>query len=213
MPDSPSHFSRGFLAFLLATWVLVGMAGVWEAYQAAKRPANTMAKSVKLVPKAGGYGPVHVSVMTLPASAQTDAAHAVVMVGLGTGEDFLVTLPDGRLFEGSSAAESRPADDHVPFTVQEMTRRLPAGAKSQGAVELWHMVTRAVDRGGGLPTRLASFTVVDADPWVPAWRGSAGRLRVTLAACVVVVWAAVAFELGRRLAARPVAAADSLDRV
>lgn len=188
----PTQRRRLTLA-LLAAWLLSGAVAGWAAYRFAARPVNPYASSVALVPKTGGYGSVRLSFTTL------SPAQAVVMLGGGDDDDPLfVSLPERRMFV-AGPGEASPSD--VPFTVEELSSRLRPGVHPDARRELWEMVTGAAD-AGGFTTRPTHFVLADANPWVTAWSGRAGRLRVMLAACGVVVWIAGVIELGRRLRAR-----------
>src|SRR5688572_29069183 len=98
---------------VIVGWLILGALGARQAVIVLSRPANSLARRVELEPKAGGYGPVQLSVTSLPGVAE-----ALVLVNARNAEPFFVTLPDRRLLAVDDAPATR-ADGPTAFTVDE----------------------------------------------------------------------------------------------
>src|SRR5688500_17591267 len=79
----------------LTLWLLAGSAGAFAAWRVAQRPANLHADALTLRPKAGDWGPVHLSVVKLGPVPNADGHTALVFVNAGSrGSGLIVGLPN-----------------------------------------------------------------------------------------------------------------------
>jgi hypothetical protein len=178
----------------LALWLFTGAAGAWAAYGVATRPGNAHATRVTLMPKAGDYGPVYVSVALIPVARPDGVlSQAIVNVSPHDGVGGFVTLPDRTWSAANPHAASQPAEE--PLSAEALSRWFPATADAAALRELVSAVDAAGD--GNLPTRFEHFVTIDARPWAPVWSGRAGRQRVMVMAGGVTLWFVVAGALVR----------------
>jgi hypothetical protein len=208
--------TRRLSSLVLALWILAGAAGAWGVYGVISRPANEYAERVQFVPKAGGYGTVHLSVAMLGTGR---GPSGILMIVAGQGQPCVVTLPDLRLMiekmdptpDALAAGRAMPRRNgdaaSVPLTEAELARALlgspgpyPPEIRAEIA-ELYAVAQNAASRG--LPTRPVHFELKDAEPWVRPWRGRGLGRGLPLVVLGVLGWGAGAAALVRRVLATP----------